>query len=675
MSEESAFHNTFDGGVERLIQGRTIHVHYGPNRIPPREGPPVDGAWIGREREVERIAADIAARRPVAIHGEGGIGKTALAAQVIDHLRDRYPDGQLYVDLGTDTDDPAEVLYGMLLSLNVDSSQIPKGLNRRLGMYQSVTRGLALLVVIDGVVSEGQASRFRPASPASGYLVVGQPLQDASFARHEVGPLEPGHAAEFLRRACPNLVEGAPERLVAELGSKPADLSALAKLVRHRSLTGLFEVREALGGSSLFTGIYDSLSESAKWLHRMLESLPNREFEGDLTQIFEGSVDWTKGALDPFSELEALGLVKSHRPGWYRLEYQITGVGGRHARIGAVRSDVHGSVRDALIWHIRRAQLADHAIMKARMRFAPPLPRHIAAKPFTGEATAIEWFRTLYPVLHRSLLVTAKQRLHTDLTWALAEALWAFYANASRYEDAAEAYRAARAVADGPHAEAHLSSLLAMCLIRIGGFDEAEQVLDHAMEALESAPPAADRAEAVDRTRLKGIVTEAFGRLRQGQGRFDDARDVLLRSCEYMAEAGESRAVGIRLRVIAETYQAEGRFEDAVATWTQAAEQFDPGTDWRNRNGALLDIAMLRLRRGDTGVVPEIDDLLKPFEQGGYWQTVAETHERVAEATGEDGNPDRDRLERALRLFGAHGAVLDAARVRQRLGLNGSGER
>lgn len=674
MSEESVFHNTFDRDVGSVLQGQTLHVHYGPNRIPPREGPLVEAAWIGRERDVERIAADLAAGRPAALYGEGGIGKTALAAQVIEDVRDRYPDGQLYVDLGTDTRDPAQELRDMLLRLNVDVSQIPEGLKGRRALYQSVTRGMAILVVVDGVVGDRQAALFRPASATSGYLVVGQSLQDASYTQHEVGPLDPDHAAEYLRRACPNLVEGTPARLVAELGSKPADLFALAKLVRHRSLTGLFEVREALAGSNLFDGIYDGLSESAKWLHRMLESLPNREIEGDLTQIFEGSGDWTKGALDSFTELEAVGLVKSSRPGWYRLEYQITGAQGRHARDGAVRSDVHSSVRDALIWHIRRAQLADHAIMKTRMRFAPALPRHISAKPFTSDAAAMEWFRTLYPVLHRSLLVTSRQQRHTDLTWALAEALWAYYANTSQYGDAAEAYRAARAVADGPHAEAHLSSLLAMCLTRIGGFDEAEQVLDQAMEALEAAPPTVERAEAVNRTRLKGIVTEAFGRLRQRQGRLDEARKVLRRSSAYLAELGESRAVGIRLRVIAEIYQSEGRFEDAVATWTYAAEQFDPGTDWRNRDGALLDIAMLRLRCGDTGVLAEIDGLLKPFEKGGYWQTVAETHERVAEATGEGGGPDRERLERALRLFDAHGAVLDAERVRRTLGLNGFDE-
>jgi tetratricopeptide (TPR) repeat protein len=80
--------------------------------VVPAELPPVPYTFVGREAEIEEILryfAGSAATGPavVLIQGPDGIGKTSLAVRVAHHLADRYPDGQLFVDLGrTPASDP-----------------------------------------------------------------------------------------------------------------------------------------------------------------------------------------------------------------------------------------------------------------------------------------------------------------------------------------------------------------------------------------------------------------------------------------------------------------------------------------------------------------------------------------------------------------------------------------
>ncbi|WP_030157284.1 hypothetical protein [Glycomyces sp. NRRL B-16210] len=682
MTEEPfAAHNTFNGDNPNVVQaGRidALHLHNGPEVVVPQEGSPVRTDWIGRDGDLDAIDEALRHGRPVALHGEAGSGTTAVALMAIDRNRGRYPDGQVYIDL--DKDEASEAMQSVLIRLGVAPAQIPPSLEGRVAVFRSVTRNRSLLVVVDRITRSREAPLFRPASATAGFLAVTSvALDDQPYLVHDLGPLEPDIAAEYLRCACPNLPDGVAPRLIAEFGARPSDLSKLAGLIRLRSLTGLLEVQDAVDGKSLLETVEASLSESAKWLYRLLAALPNREFERALTGIFTGAKGWGLEAVPaPLAELLDAELVVEHRPGWYRVEHAAE---GRFDPRDPVPVEIFSARRDSLTWHVRRAQLADLAVMGDRARFAPDFGRRVRPPGFSGPAEAMEWLRTLYAALSVSVEIAA-DRLWTDEAWALAEALWAYFSNANRYREAVKCYRSALAVADGPAVEAQLSALLGLSLIGCEEYVEAGQVLDRGLAAAAEARGGPGLGRHARRwTELMGIVAEQLGRLRLRERRLDEADAYTDTAIACAEEIERPRAVGIRLRVRAEILLARGDHLGAEREWRRAAVIFQGEKDDRNLIGTRLDLAMLHFSQlRDAASLAEVDQFVATAIRKGLWQLAAETHERVAEVLVPHSNEDliarpEERLERALHLYEAHGAPLDADRIRNALGVSEASER
>ncbi len=64
-------------------------------------------SFIGREAEVAELQAALKAHRLVTLTGVGGVGKTRLATEVAERLRDEFPDGIWFFELAAVTDPAA----------------------------------------------------------------------------------------------------------------------------------------------------------------------------------------------------------------------------------------------------------------------------------------------------------------------------------------------------------------------------------------------------------------------------------------------------------------------------------------------------------------------------------------------------------------------------------------
>src|SRR5215831_655689 len=131
----------------------------GPGPVAPRQLPSLVAHFSGRAAELNELTAllDQAGQEPPgavvisAIGGTAGVGKTALAVQWAHQVADRFPDGQLYVNLrGYDPGQPvpaADALAGFLRALGVAGEDIPADEDERAVLYRSLLAGKRLVVM------------------------------------------------------------------------------------------------------------------------------------------------------------------------------------------------------------------------------------------------------------------------------------------------------------------------------------------------------------------------------------------------------------------------------------------------------------------------------------------------------------------------------------------------
>jgi tetratricopeptide (TPR) repeat protein len=211
-------------------------------KLPP-DAPDFTGRAALADEVVGLICPDPPATSPavVALYGQAGVGKTALAIRVAHRAKERFADGQLYVNLrGPERQrlSPDDVVVTALHRLGVEPSAVPDRLDGMLSLYQQRISGKRLLLVFDNVQDEGQIRPLLPWAATVAVLVTSRRamagLEGAVLRRLDV--LETSDSVRLLRTlAGPERVDAEPDAaaLVAVLcGNLP-----LAVRIAGRKLT------------------------------------------------------------------------------------------------------------------------------------------------------------------------------------------------------------------------------------------------------------------------------------------------------------------------------------------------------------------------------------------------------------------------------------------------------
>ena len=91
--------------MRRWQNRRCGHGERGRTRPSAAELPVSLTTFVGRRRELEELTALVRAHRFVTATGPGGVGKTRLCVEVAKHVADELPDGAMFVDLASVTND------------------------------------------------------------------------------------------------------------------------------------------------------------------------------------------------------------------------------------------------------------------------------------------------------------------------------------------------------------------------------------------------------------------------------------------------------------------------------------------------------------------------------------------------------------------------------------------
>ena len=231
--EADNIHNDFRGEAHGpMVQADTINggvnFHATPQFAPivPRQLPTLPGHFTGRLKELEsltRFLDDVVADGETvvisAINGAAGIGKTALAVHWAHRNADRFPDGQLFINLRgfdpagvpLDADDAIQTLLEAL----IPPERIPRTAEERISLYRSLLSERRMLVLLDNARDARQIRPLLPSGSSCLALVTSRSRMTGLVADPGARPLVLGLLRDDDAMAMLTRVIG-PARIAAE---------------------------------------------------------------------------------------------------------------------------------------------------------------------------------------------------------------------------------------------------------------------------------------------------------------------------------------------------------------------------------------------------------------------------------------------------------------------------
>ena len=363
--------------IARLARNKSVPFS-APRMLPPAPSHFFDRAELVRRIETALAMGPTDPDRPttVQIVGPDGMGKTALAVHVAHRAVGRFPDGQLYAQLGSRAD-TSSVLRRFLEAMGVAPQDLPSSASGLAILYRSMLAGRRVLVVLDDVPDLTNVEALLPPSDECVTLLTSRaefppsPLHEHVLVVNLEQGLPAADALALLRAtAGAAFVDDDPQRaqeLVTAVQGSPLALALIGAQGRQRGpetlgalVAGLRALPEGAARQVLLDRVYETLPVPEKRLFRLFGALPAPEFETGLVAALAGTT--AEEIVGPLQALVDAALVEPSGEGRYRLgELVATFAAGRLAA-DEPEDERRAAVSRAMRW------------MAAKVSFRPETP-------------------------------------------------------------------------------------------------------------------------------------------------------------------------------------------------------------------------------------------------------------------------------------------------------------
>ncbi|WP_223199037.1 tetratricopeptide repeat protein [Solihabitans fulvus] len=665
----------------------------------PRQLPAPPGVFVGRHHELAALdkALDTSAGHGgtvvvSAIGGGGGVGKTWLALRWAHHNLDRFPDGQLFVDLRGFAPDgepsaPGQAVRGFLDALGVPASSVPADLDARAGMYRSLVAGKRMLVVLDNARDTAQVVPLLPGSPTCTVLVTSRDRLTGLAVAHGALPvpldvLTDADAHDLVaRRIGHDRLAAEPEAAAALLRHCAGLPLALAVVAARAALypdIALAVLAGELRDTATRLGALDAGDPAASvrtvlsWSHAALEpeqaqvlallgGAPGPDICLAAAASLTGRSESEVGAA--LRALERVSVIERHTRGRYRMHDLVKVFAADQARRDLPEDTVDDALRRLVGFYLHTADAADRLLAPHRQSATPdPLEPGCVPLPLTDAAAALAWFDAEHQCLLPAVQTAASRGWHqavSNLAWSLGT----FHARRGHRHDQLAISQIGLASAEhlpDPAARIRANRVLGYAYSDVGRHDEAIVHMDRSLGLAEQHH---DRLSQAHVHRMLGRAWEQRGDDRRALEHATRALDLYRALDHVMGEADAHNLTG--------WFHAQlGDYDRARAHCRAALETHRRRHDPEGQAGALDSLGYIDHRTGDHHqAVRHYRQAISLRRDLGHTYQIAESLERLGYSHLALGQREQARTvwREALELYQARRPSADEERIQDAL--------
>ncbi|WP_329033380.1 tetratricopeptide repeat protein [Streptomyces sp. NBC_01725] len=556
------------------------------------------------------------------VAGTAGAGKTSLVLHWAHQVRDRFPGGQLYVNLrGYDPGQPLsahEALRGFLSALGVRADSVPQELDAAAALYRSLLADRAMLIVLDNAATAAQVRPLLPGGTNCLTLVTsrsrlsGLAIRDGAH-RLTLGTLPEPEAVALLRAVTADYRPEDDLRELAELAKLCAALPLALRIAGERAASNphlrladliaelrdesalwdalsIGDAEEAEAVRTVFAWSYRALSEPGATLFRQLGVHPGPEFGLPAAAALAAlPAVQTRQLLD---SLVGAHLLEQTGPDRYQFHDLLRAYAAGLTRLDEPQEEGQAALRRVLSWYLCTAEAARTRLAPFKEPISlPELPEAVRPLDFADYDAAMDWAEREHTNLLRAVGAAIASE-HDVLAWKLALTLWYVQPPSASMTDwlpvGATGLSAARRVNDSA-AEARLLTCLGMAHHRINAWDESVDCHQRALAIRRANGEGAGEADSLN---LIGLIHLRRRQLNTAATHFEEAATL-------WRAAGSERWAASALSNLATTQYNAGRLDVASVSVQEALAAHRALGNAGSEGNALRVLSCLQRERGE----------------------------------------------------------------------------